>query len=141
MRIATLAAACIGLISAATTASAVDPLANRPEAKAYLNLSFGAGADPLSSLRYGLRVDHGYRSALGDAPPIVQVDFSRQGFAFASMNGLPFAYTLRQMNQDGDEVTYGIVDWGLLLVGAAGIGFVISEIADGEDDPDPQPAN
>lgn len=32
---------------------------------------------------------------------------------------------------------YDAIDWGLLAIGAVGIGFVAAEVIDGEDDPDP----
>lgn len=139
MRKASLAAGFIGLILASTSALAVDPLANRPEAKAYLSLNFGGAERSATNLRYGLRVDHDHRYVEGTAPAIFQLDFASHGFNHASVNGLPFARTALQMNQDGDEVRYSIIDWGVLALGVVGVGFIISEVADGEDDPD-QPA-
>ncbi len=38
----------------------------------------------------------------------------------------------------GTFLGYGVVDWGLLAVGVAGIGFITSEVADGDDDPNPK---
>lgn len=140
MRKASLAAGFIGLILASTSAVAVDPLANRPEAKAYLTLNFGGAQRTVSNLRYGLRVDHDQRFIEGKAPAIFQMDFASHGFNHASINGLPFARTALQMNQDGDDVRYSIIDWGILALGVAGVGFIIAEVADGEDDPDNPPA-
>jgi hypothetical protein len=37
---------------------------------------------------------------------------------------------------DGMFASYGIVDWGLLALGAAGIGLAASEVANGDEDPD-----
>jgi hypothetical protein len=39
---------------------------------------------------------------------------------------------------DGTFLSYDAVDWGLLAMGVAGIAFIGSEVADGDDDPDPK---
>lgn len=41
--------------------------------------------------------------------------------------------------EDGPFMTYEAVDWGLLAVGLAGIGFIATEVAEGDDDGDPPP--
>lgn len=42
--------------------------------------------------------------------------------------------------EDGPFLTYDAVDWGLLAVGLAGIGFIATEVVDGNDDPNPTAA-
>lgn len=38
---------------------------------------------------------------------------------------------------EGAFMGYSAVDWGLLAVGAVGVGFIASEVVNGEEDPDP----
>lgn len=134
----TTAAACAGL---SVLAQAATPDSGTPEARAYLNFQFGGNERASESFFYGLRLDHDRRLSDQTLPPLMSVEFDHAGFSSARINGMPFTQTLR-LNQDGSgERQFTTVDWGLLIVGAAGLGFVIVEVANSEDEsPDPPPS-
>ncbi|MGH8461699.1 MAG: hypothetical protein ACRESS_08845 [Stenotrophobium sp.] len=122
-------------------AQAAGPDYNNPQAKAYVNLSFGGDSDAKStltnSLHYGLRLDH--NNLLGNAtllPAISQLDFSLGGFNDMSVNGVPFLYRAVRLDEDGQTTTYSVWDWGLLAVGVAGLGFAIYEVTKTKASPD-----
>lgn len=136
-----LLASGVGVVFAAA------PRGEAPEARAYLSIGYGQAKQVPSQFFYGLRLDHDSRSELRGAAPIAQLAFDRNGFESARLNGLPFTRRL-SVNQDegsGSEggmfSNYSAVDWTLLAVGAVGIGFAVSQVADSKDTPDPAPAS
>jgi hypothetical protein len=139
MRMISIAAALA--LSAVAAAAAANPLDNHPEARAYFSVGFDGPRESMRPLSYGLRIDHDRRyAAHRQLPPLMQLEFSRQGFDRARLNGVPFMQRQYRLNQaPGDELRYTVFDWGLLVVGAVGLGLIIAEIADGENDPDPNP--
>ncbi|TAJ52236.1 MAG: hypothetical protein EPN60_07230 [Nevskiaceae bacterium] len=137
-----LLASGVGVVFAAA------PRGEAPEARAYLSIGYGQAKQVPSQFFYGLRLDHDSRSELRGAAPIAQLSFDRDGFESARLNGLPFTRRL-SANQDegsgGSEggmfSNYSALDWTLLAVGAVGIGFAVSQVADSEDTPDPAPGS
>ena len=86
-----------GAVLCGTTllAGAAVPDERQPEARAYLNFTFG-GAKPASeSFFYGLRLD---RPAYGDEaelrPSLMAIEFTRSGFSSARLNGMRHSQTL-----------------------------------------------
>jgi hypothetical protein len=209
-----IAAACIGLVL--TVAGASSPDDATPEGRVYLGLSFGGDRAMPRQFHYGLRLDHDSRFVQGQAPALMQLDFTARGFNSAHVNGLNVIrpqYRLRQNDtaaeqpaeqpaeapaeqpaegveevpaeggegagaeQPGffgrmwqgitgffgggeaeeeaptetaatepapedpavEEVSEGMflnfnaVDWGLLAVGAVGLGYAVGEISNGEE--------
>ena len=110
-------------------------------AKAYMNFGFGGKDSSLpGNFHYGLRLDHDTRtSQMGQMsrPAIMQVDFNaKNGFSSALVNGVPFASHVSRFDEDGSDTSYTMLDWGLLAVGAVGLGFGIAEVLKTKDDPD-----
>ena len=115
---------------------------------AYLNFGFGGSgrnSDILSSLHYGLRMDSAnpyVAQANGQPlrPAFVQADFNlHDGFSGAMLNGVRFASHVMSFDEDtGEETSYSLMDWGLLAVGAAALGFGIAEVVKTHDSPDPK---
>lgn len=138
----------LGLGSTASAGVAADMLSERalwsdPAARAYLSLGFGASSsDHLQSpLRAGLRIDRNSTSQWTQAEPIARVDFDRSGLTEATLNGVPLVARDPVVYQQDGDIVYNWTDWGLLALGAAGLGFVIYEVADNEDDEDPEPVD
>lgn len=135
----------LGVTGMSPVAHAVSPYEDAPEYKAYVNFEFGGAADlPAMPLRYGLRIDHDsrYLRTLGNTmPPLAQLQFSDGRFESASVNGLPFARSLSLQQYGTEETRWTAIDWGLLAAGVVGLGFVVYEISDANDEsPDPAPA-
>ncbi len=132
----TMAAATV-VAGLGTVAVAGDLVDRSPQASAYLSYKFG-GVEQIEgeSFFYGLRVDTDSRSADDARPPLARVEFNALGFSSASLNGLPFARQLR-LNQAGSERVWSAMDWGLLLAGVVGVGFVASEVIDNGESDDP----
>ena len=115
---------------------------------AYLNFGFGGSgrnSDILSSLHYGLRMDSAnpyVAQANGQPlrPAFVQADFKlHDGISGAMLNGVRFASHVMSFDEDtGEETSYSLMDWGLLAVGAAALGFGIAEVVKTHDDADPK---
>jgi hypothetical protein len=132
------------LVGSVGVVFAAAPRGEAPEARAYLSIGYGQAKQVPSQFFYGLRLTHDSRSELRGAAPIAELAFDRQGFQRASLNGLPFS---RRLSTNQDEGTGGsegglfsnfsAVDWTLLAVGAVGVGFAISQVADSKDTPDP----
>lgn len=143
MRMTLLAATLVGLTGAMGNAVAADPSQRAPTAAAFVEFDFG-GAKTLSSdssLRYGLQLDHDRRFADVPAAPMFRMAFTPQGFNIAALNGLPFAYRSTTVSQTGEALEYTVFDYGLVALGAIGIGFAVAEIADADDEtPDPAPS-
>ncbi len=114
-----------------------------PQAKAYLNFGFGGKDTSLPrNFHYGLRLDQDDRvvSRMGrtSMPSIMQLDFNaKDGFQSAYVNGVPFARRFTRFDEDGGESSYSMVDWGLLAIGVAGLGFGIAEVVKTHDSRDP----
>lgn len=142
MRMTLLAATLAGLIGAMGNAVAADPSQRAPTAAAFVEFDFG-GADATpsdSSLRYGLQLDHDRRFADVPAAPMFRMAFTPAGFSSAALNGLPFAYRSTTVSQTGEALEYTVFDYGLVALGAVGIGFAVAEIVDADDEtPDPTP--
>ena len=134
-----LAGLCVG--SVASAANNLDSSA--PEMRAYMNFAFGGKTKSIANnFHYGLRLDQN-RSILARAgrsmPSLAQVDFTpKSGFSSAAVNGVPFASRIVKFDEDGGETSYSMLDWGLLAIGAAGLGFGIAEVLKTKDDPDPR---
>lgn len=136
-----LSLACVGLASAWNTEQ------EAPEARAYATLSFGDVArGDRESFFYGMRLDVSEQSRREGRPAMAQLQFNRHGFSEARVNGVPFAYTVRLAQNEGGEggdsspgtfSNFTFIDWTLLAVGAAAIGYGIAEVVDQEDTPDP----
>jgi hypothetical protein len=112
-----------------------------PEARAYVGFGFDKPRDMTRPFQYGLRIDHDQRYLSQPLPPIARVEFDRDGFSSAALNGINMVqreYQLDQFGTEVGEVRYSWADWGLLAVGVVGLGFLIYEIADNESDPDPE---
>lgn len=134
----------LGIGSTASAGVAAETLGERalwsdPAARAYLSLGFGAdNNDQQSQLRAGLRIDRDSTMRWTEAKPIARVDFDRSGLTEATLNGVPMVARDPVVYQKDGDIIYNWTDWGLLALGAAGLGFVIFEVADNEDDPEPQ---
>ncbi len=144
---------CAGVVMQAQAAN-LDPYA--PEMKAYVNFGFGAPKVKSLGLHYGFRMDHDrqYQALVGRAlPALMQLDFTgASGFDSALINGQPFVKRIVQLNADGDPAApadgtssggglfsdFTVVDWGLLAVGVAGIGFGIAKVAKVDESDDPK---
>lgn len=131
------------LVSSVGLVFAAAPRGEAPEARAYLSIGYGQAKQVPSQFFYGLRLDHDSRSELRGAAPIAQLAFDRRGFESARLNGLPFTRRLSANQDEGSGSEGGMfsnfsaVDWTLLAVGAVGVGFAISQVADSKDTPDP----
>jgi hypothetical protein len=145
MRKTLLAATVAALSSAAMLAVAADVDAVAPETRAYATFSFGGTQKPeQSAFHYGLRVDYQDRLATVARPAVMDLRFDRAGLLDTRINGLPVVQRL-SLNQDeyGSNLpttSYSIVDWGLVALGAVGIGFIAAETLGTEESPDPAPA-
>lgn len=140
-----------GAVLCGTTllAGATAPDAREPQARAYLNFSFGGTTPVADSFFYGLRLD---RPALDEEselrPALMAVEFTRNGFSSARLNGIPFVQQLRLNQEEGEEgaaaseSSWTAIDWGLLAAGIVGVGYAIAEVADSEDESnDPAPGS
>lgn len=127
----TTGAALAGL---AMVAHAASPDERQPEARAYMNFTFGGTGTTAESFFYGLRLDHDSRHTDQPLQPVMAVEFDGTGFSSAKINGMPFTRDLR-LNQSGER-QWSWVDWGLLAAGVAGLGYVIAEVADSEEESD-----
>lgn len=114
---------------------------------AYLNFGFGGSGKNngvLNNLHYGLRMDRAnpYQLQVSNQPArpaFVQADFNlRDGFSGAMVNGVRFASHVKSFDEDGGDTSYSMMDWGLLAIGAVGLGFGIAEVLKTKDDPDPK---
>lgn len=133
-----LLAAAFGAATVVSSPALADARDSSPEAVAYLNFAFGGAQQQITGLRYGLRLDQDSRYRDAQTPSILNLGFNRAGFEAARVNGMPFAQRITGLNQnDGNEISYTVVDWGVLLLGVAGAGFLIQEVAEGDDDPEP----
>ncbi len=137
-----LSLTCVGL------AGAWSPNNDAPEAHAYASFGFGESRQQLGQFFYGMRLDQGYASRIAGRPAVAQMQFNRYGFSEASVNGVPFARTVRLAQTEGGEggsseagafSNFTFVDWTLLAVGVAAVGYGISEVVNQKDSPDPAP--
>ena len=114
-----------------------NPLDNQPEASAYLSMSFGGKTQAVQPLHYGLRLDHDRRYLGSTLPAIAKADFSAGALNSLGINGVNLIDSRMQLNQFGVDLEYSWLDWGLVVAGVVGLGFIASEAIDGEEDPDP----
>lgn len=146
MRKFLIAAAVVTGVGFCTGAFAADNASYSPKTTAYLNFGFGGSANNtslLSSMHYGLRMDQSTAATVGQPvrPAFLQADFNlRDGFSGAMVNGVRFASRVKQFDEDGGDTSYSMVDWGLLAIGAVGLGVGIAEVLKTTDDKDPTPA-
>ena len=135
-----LASLGLAALTASGNALAADARDRAPVASAFVTLAFGGERAPAADhrLRDGLMIDHDRRFSDAPVSPIFQLAMTPKGFDSAALNGLPFAYRMTQVNQAGEALEYTMIDYGLVALGAVGIGFAVAEIADAEDEtPDP----
>lgn len=160
MRKYVVAGLAAGWIGAAFAAGSPEDQFNQysAQARAYMTYDFGGAPhrNQALPLHYGFRVDSESRLAeerytgLTDRrlPALVQVDFAANGQRLALLNGLPFAGRSVVLQQDGDSSApapaqgepggFTWFDWGLLIAGLGGVGYIIAEVSKGHDDPDPK---
>jgi len=129
------------LLSSATTAMAAGIDSGFGAAQLYMRLGFNENtAQRNSEMQYGFALDYDRRNANLPGVPAAQVNFDRKGFVNAWMNGTPFARRVTLQQSEGEVAvgtTYTAVDYGLLAIGALGIGYGISEVVDQKDSSDP----
>lgn len=120
-------------------AVAASPDQQSAELRAYLSADFGGAHRDTQTFFYGLRLDHDRRFVTEPMPAIAQVEFSGAGaLNGALVNGLPVTRSYQMQQDEGGEVTtMTAVDWGLVVLGVAGVGFAVAEVSDSEESPDP----
>lgn len=130
------------LTGVASTAMAAGVSSSFGDARLYWRLSFDESAKRVAESNYSFVVDYDRR--FGDAPPVpaAQVNFDRRGLMSAWLNGVPFARRMTMMQTEGEgeaasASSYTAVDYGLLALGAVGIGYGISTVVDQKDTSDP----
>lgn len=150
--IATAAAVVFMIQGFATgSAAAADRYGYKPEAGVYVSYSFGGPTPKALPMHYGLMMKYEGNplafSSLPNLPPLLTLDFDYAGSGLAMISGIPFMYHIARLDQNGtpgdsDEQTrpggFNVVDWGLLGLGVAGIGYGISQVAQSKDSPDAQ---
>ena len=134
------------LLTGATAAMAAGVDSSFGEARLFWHSSFGAQSSQPMTSQFGMSLDYDrrYLPQSLTLEPAARVSFDRTGFVSASVNGLPFArrVSLQQTEGEGEAegaagTTYTAVDYGLLAIGALGIGYGISEVVDQKDSKDP----
>lgn len=141
-------AVALSLILVAGTAAAMSRGYYEPEGGMFVSFGFGG---PVSKktlpLQYGLLMRYD-ASALPfyrrlNLPPLFTLRFDANGNGVAEMAGVPFVRHVARLDQNGDNGSgdqsggtggFTVVDWGLLGLGLAGIGYGISKIASNKDD-------
>lgn len=126
-------------------------ISTQPSANAYLSMDFGHPnpARALTApLHYGLRMSYDQRLHTFDGgalPALAQWDFDTRGNRIAMVGGIPFMAhirpPMRQAEEDGGRPAQGGIgpegldffDLSLLVVGVAGIGYLIYEVAKNDD--------
>lgn len=129
------------LLSGASTAMAAGIDSSFGEARLYWRATFGERAHQPLGLQYGATLDYDRRYLQSDLPQNVaaHVSFDQKGFAGAAINGVPFARRVTLQQDEGASEagsSYTVIDYSLLAIGAAAIGFGIYEVADGKNTPD-----
>lgn len=133
------------LLTGATAAMAAGVDSSFGEARLYWHSSFGEQSSQPITSQVGMSLDYDrrYLPQSLTLEPAARVSFDRSGFVSASVNGLPFArrVSLQQTEGEGEAesaagTTYTAVDYGLLVIGALGIGYGISEVVDQKDSSD-----
>lgn len=133
------------LLSGATTAMAAGIDSGFGAAQLYMRMGFDESATQHNTqMHYGFALDYDSRHANPAGVPTAQVNFDRKGFLNAQMNGAPFARRVTLQQAEGEAAagtTYTAVDYGLLAIGALGIGYGISEVVNQKDSNDPGAAS
>ena len=129
------------LLSGASTAMAAGIDSSFGEARLYWRTTFGERAHQPLGMQYGATLDYDRRYLESDLPQIVaaHVSFDQKGFAGAAINGVPFARRVTLQQDEGASEagsSYTVIDYSLLAIGAAAIGFAIYEVADGKNTQD-----
>lgn len=118
-------------------AVAASPTDNAPEARAYLKLNFGGSRDLPRNFHYGLRLDRDSRYTQLPVA-LMQMDMSSSGTLDTQLNGMTLMRRSLIANQSegGAEATaYTAADWGLIVLGAAGVGYAGYEVSKSDDEP------
>ncbi|HUP91484.1 MAG TPA: hypothetical protein VM074_04490 [Solimonas sp.] len=121
-------------------AIAASPLEQAPEFRAYLSAGFGGAPGNAQAFFYGLRLDHDRRFQTAPLPPLAQLQFGVAGFDSVMVNGMPLARSYLMQQDEGGAppaTTMSALDWGLVLVGVAGVGFAVAEVSSSDESPDP----
>lgn len=126
-------------------------ISTQPSANAYVSMDFGHPnpARALTApLHYGLRMSYDQRLRAFDGgalPALAQWDFDTRGNRIAMVGGIPFMAhirpPMRQAEDDGGRPAQDGIgpegldffDLSLLVVGVAGIGYLIYEVAQNDD--------
>lgn len=134
----------VGAMSgAAMLATAAGPADNAPSTRAYFNYQFGGARNLPSNFHYGLRLDRD--STLAYAP-VMQFDLSDRGTLDARLNGLSLLRRNLVAKQDeaasgadtaaaGGGTAYTAADWGLIVLGAAGVAYAGYEVSKSDETP------
>ncbi|HVT34389.1 MAG TPA: hypothetical protein VHE37_02310 [Nevskiaceae bacterium] len=134
-----MTAVCLGtMMGAAMLAAAAGPADSRPETRAYFSYGFGAHQLP-SNFHYGLRLDQDSRYAAPGTPAVMQVDMSGDGTLNARLNGVNLLSRNFSANQEegataAAATSYSVADWGLIVLGAAGVGYAGYEVSKSHKD-------
>lgn len=148
---AALAAALLGVAYAATAGSG-NPDGRMPDASAYVSLGFGGAPQVQAPLAYGFQFGDTSQSSVrqqiesrfgGDREwraPLLRVDFSRGGWRTAKLDGVPMFKQKLGLQQDGGGggwfSDWSALDWGLLVVGTAGVGVLAAQALGGKNSPE-----
>ena len=126
-------------------------ISTQPSANAYVSMDFGhpnPARAMTAPLHYGLRMSYDQRLRTfdgGTLPALAQWDFDTRGNRIAMVGGIPFMAhirpPMRQAEDDGGRPAQAGIgpegldffDLSLLVVGVAGIGYLIYEVADNKD--------
>lgn len=134
---AALGACASGAVSADATRQHA-PL-HDPTARLYFSVGFDMTAGAERPLHYGLRLDAHNQRNWFERPAFAQIDFDRIGLKAATMSNIPLLQRDHALYANGGEVAYNWADFGILAIGAAGLGYIVYELADSESGSDPVP--
>lgn len=155
-KLAVISGAALLLAGTWTAVAGQNNVDTQPSANAYLSLDFGhpnPATATFAPLHYGLRMsyDNRLRTATGAAlPPLAQLDFDTRGNRVGSVGGVPFMAKVRPPlrqndGEGGDDVPAGdgsgggieFFDLALLGIGIAGLGYLVYEVAQNDESPNP----
>lgn len=157
-KLAVISGAALLLAGTWTAVASDNNLDLQPAANAYLSLDFGhpnPSKSTFAPLHYGLKMTYDSRqrsAALAAMPPLAQFDFDTRGNRIGMVGGVPFMAKIRPplKQNDGDGGYEGgtagesggieFFDLALLGVGVAGLGYLIYEVAQNDESPNPPPA-
>ena len=149
MRSIALAAVTAGVLATAGLAQADTwDRSSDSRASAYVGMEFGGATTTNRDvpLRYGFRFDqarsHRWQADTFGGTPFAMANFTAKGLEQISFNGVPMVRraAIPGNRANGDDTEYQWTDWALIAVAAAGFGYLIYEISEGDDDDEPEPA-